>query len=150
MLNFLMKNIRGKKSQLAYISRTVYSCPTCYRFVLIYTSEDHAVPHNHRVISFFFHWLFPLNQSFSLSIELQDTAFPDLDVWPIFFLWMKLAVQAPQPLCGTDPFLSLLACCWNLYTSCSDSFVFCSIIKVFLIVEPRIETLCNIIWNASV
>lgn len=60
--------ISGKKCQLAHLSWAICNCPTSNRVVLIYTSEDHTIPHNHTVILWaYFHWVFPLNQSSSLS-----------------------------------------------------------------------------------
>lgn len=107
-LNYSVENIRKKKSLLPLLNWAVYSYPFSSRSILIYMSEDHTSPHNHTdMLWAYFSFVISLKlEFFSKSLNYRLLAFPYLDVWPILFVQMKLAVLAPQSLCSADPFFS--------------------------------------------
>lgn len=79
-VEFSDEKCQKKKSQLALLIWAVYNHPSSNRFILIYTSEDHTSPYNYsHVMSLFFICYFPQTRVLKV-IELQDTAFPYLDV----------------------------------------------------------------------
>lgn len=104
----LLKISGKKKSLLPLLNWAVYSYPFSSRFVLIYMCEDHTSPHNHTdMLRAYFSFVISLKlEFFSKSLNYRLLAFPYLDVWPILFVQMKLAVLAPQSLCSADPFFS--------------------------------------------